>query len=375
MSYKQKVFTQICNIIQQKGYILDTNDTNDLWLVFDSIDFTKVRNMDNRGQNNVLKLIIMNYVNYLENKRTTSKKISEFVTRPSTKPVVYQIETFLGATNAAQLNRTINPGNNYRYAYLCLDSDNSNEFNQENVQQISWKYSSGQLQQPNTIGTIYTYRPIKNIRAIRLSSCLFPYKSTFDYDVLFNVSVLIEEFKSQVVPLSGNKDGCHFIFPIQISRVGQVFNNTTSLYNLIATPYQIVYFDPPIQEFSSLTLKFADPIIPIVFDLRRPTEGVPTSYFTDYLSFDVNAPSANIVPIMYCTGYTTTEPERDAALISYVNNNAIPVDGFDVGNTLVSYTGYNTIRTVSNTTKLVVPANKFFTTIEFIYEELDNDNN
>ncbi len=216
--------------------------------------------------------------------------------------------------------KELNPLANYVRTYVVLDAENCLENIGNNTlvtpYYISWYYSYSNNYQR---GAISSFGDVGKIVGLRIITLYMPTRSADYYGggtiIDSTLSIAFEEFSAQsIISQSGRK------FHFTLVQVPVDFDNFVPIN-------EYYWFKKPITQLDKLTISLGNPdrIIPIyigrmlVSNLRIDFQaGNPSSFKLTYQGFAVYQTGDRI----FITGFSTSDPVGDAAVIAAINNPA-----------------------------------------------------
>lgn len=225
-----------------------------------------------------------------------------------------ELKNIFAIPQPTQLQNIINPKALETKAYVVLDrrylaSSNNIQFKWDITYQTS--VSTGY----NALGISAI---LQDITKIKIFPFVFP-NTLHAVTGAKKLSLLFSEFETQAYMAVQNAKRFHVMFGISTPLAGEQHN----LSNAIGE--NEFEFNRPIIQISSLTLSFGNPLTTLELDPDKMSVDISSSGALALLTF---ATSPRIISgdIVIISGFSTTDPTADAAIISAINDsNGYPV--------------------------------------------------
>jgi len=263
------------------------------------------------------------------------------------------IASILGTKSLDAFKSMFSAGGGVKTAYLLLDT-RYRVLDNDGRNQFKWNFSSTS----NTIqGSVNAIGDIENITAMRVAPFKMPYNTQGDNDY-DRITMNIQEFSAQSFIAQENRR-FHFMFPTFVS----------DRYINMVLPRDIdgeYKFTQPITRLDSITIDFASPLDPLIFDTDRRNM-LLTSYGTITTFMAADNHNLETGDLVYITNFTTANPNLDTPIISAINNvngvvatfiNATSIS-IEVSTVNLRYTGVGTI-SVTNGSAVITGAGTTF---------------
>jgi hypothetical protein len=225
------------------------------------------------------------------------------------------LSDFLGATTILDLRRFLLPQTLYQKKSIVLDSRYrilTGEGISTSITKFSWDHINNLATRQGTVNTTGT---LKDIVALRVLPLRIPYMLSAD-TAQKRITIHIEEFTTQSF-IAHEDRKFHFMFKTNID--GNYIELEVYTYN-----NGIFEFEKPITTLDTITISFASPILPIIFDPDR------TTYTIAYGAISTITTPINhgllTSDIVYFDNFTTVTPVVDSATIETINrSNGHPI--------------------------------------------------
>jgi hypothetical protein len=223
---------------------------------------------------------------------------------PSTK---VEIGSIFGLSDIREVIGKMSETTSIKHAYFmldtkyrCLDNDGTKYFKWDNINSVT-----------RSQGTINMLGSIRDIVSMRTYPLRIPNVATA-YTPYERISIFVEEFIAQSYIVHENRN-FHFIGGSEIK--GNWVNICPDDYN-----EGCYNFDKPITHIDNITISFASPLEPIIFDKDRlPTTIIEYGSTTTLQTSEIN----NLLPgdIIYISDFNTNSI-NDSVITNYFNRQA-----------------------------------------------------
>lgn len=234
------------------------------------------------------------------------------------------ISEFLGTSTMRDLVSIVAPSNAAKRAYIVLDT-RYRSIDTDGITSFRWNLSSSIQTTPGSVNNIH---PIRNVTSIRTYPLRIPYAASAD-SYYSRISMSIVEFNSQAAIMNENAYS-HFMFrPV---RNGQFIELETTNFN-----DGIMEFASPINNVSTLTIKFFNPIQPVSFSNDRLNVMV-LQYGTNTIMRTLAPHGLQTGDLVILSDYTTLNPTSDYVTINQINlNDGLNIDTSQLPNSSTDF--------------------------------------
>ena len=265
------------------------------------------------------------------------------------------VMSILGSTSLNDLKTIFNPVAAKKSIYVVMDS-RYRVLDNDGRATIKWNFTSN----PTSIqGSVNAIGDIQNITSMRVSPIQMPYISQADNDYK-RITMYIQEFSAQSIIAHENRQ-YHFMFPTSVNDryINLEVNRDSDGY---------FKFRNPISRIDSLSISFASPLQPIIFDLDRQSMLV-SDYSSNIVFVSLENHNVETGDIVYISLFTTANPNYDANIISSINN----IDGniatyiddthisLNIDCSSLKIDGTGTINVINNDTSVIGVGTSFTT--------------
>ena len=231
---------------------------------------------------------------------------------------ITNISGFLGKTDDSSFLQLVNPQAVLRKNYIILDSfyrDTSVDTPGSGITNFQWNFLANSNQ--NRPGAINSLGNVQQLVSMTCPNIRIPYQNNALVNSYKRITMTVNEFSGQsYIGQEGRK--FHFMFSTELD------TNMLECSTLFSSGKSTFEFAKPITQIDTITISFACPLEPLVFDMDRSLMAV---------SYQAQARLTSTVPHKLQTGdqvylrdFTTGNPIADTAIIQAANR----IQGYNV---------------------------------------------
>jgi hypothetical protein len=257
------------------------------------------------------------------------------------------IASIFGSKTFDSIKSIFNPAAAVKTTYLMLDT-RFRTLETDGTISFKWNYTNTSN---TTQGSINSIGDIQNIVSMRVLPFRIPYYKLAPNNIYNKITMYIQEFSAQSY-IGHENSRFHFVFPINIDKGYinlEVNRDMDAVYN----------FKTPIARLDTLTINFASPLQPIIFDTDRMNMQI-SSYGTSTEFVSIIPHNLETGDIVYVNGFTTANPNLDTPITSqFADLNGIIVENIDdthislpINTTNLVYAGSGTVNVTAASTNV-----------------------
>lgn len=267
------------------------------------------------------------------------------------------ISSIFGSKTFDSIKSIFNPAVAVKTTYLLLDT-RFRTLETDGTQSFKWNYTNTN----STVqGSVNAIGDTQNIVSMRVLPFKIPYYKLAPNNIYNRVSMFIQEFSAQSY-IGHENSRFHFMFPTNVDKNYinmEVNRDIDAVYN----------FKTPVSRLDTITISFASPLQPIIFDTDRQNMQIE-SYGIVTVFICLVPHNLETGDIVYVSGFNTINPNLDSPIISqFANLNGIIVENIDdnrislpINTTNLVFNGVGTVNVTNNSANIIGVGTTFTTT-------------